>query len=96
MFIETNTAAEPGWQVKVIVDWPVLLEAAVPLQFIALGEVVRRDAFGFGMRFLRYEYRTRRKEVASTTHYDSTPFQMADHFLYFETVRSSRPSTSLI
>ena len=53
----------PGSRVKLIVEWPALLDGAVPLQFIALGQVVRRDAFGFAVRMLRHEYRTRRKEV---------------------------------
>lgn len=64
MFIETNREAEPGSQVKIVAEWPVLLEGVVPLQFIAVGQVVRCDAFGFGMRILRHEYRTRRKDVA--------------------------------
>jgi hypothetical protein len=64
MFIETDREkAAPGTQLKIIADWPVLLGGAVPLQFIALGQVVRRDATGFAVRILRYEYRTRRREV---------------------------------
>ena len=63
MFIETKREAEPGSQVKIIAEWPVLLEGVVPLQFIAVGQVVRCNAFGFGIRILRHEYRTRRKDV---------------------------------
>jgi hypothetical protein len=66
MFIETDREAEPGAQIKIIADWPVLLEGVVPLQFIALGEIVRCDPRGFGMRILRYEHRTRRKEAMGT------------------------------
>jgi hypothetical protein len=62
MFIDTDLEkATPGSRVKLIVEWPALLDGAVPLQFIALGQVVRRDEFGFAVRVLRHEYRTRRK-----------------------------------
>src|ERR1700726_3576302 len=38
MFIETDSIkAKPGSRVKVIAEWPVLLEGSVPLQFIAFG-----------------------------------------------------------
>jgi hypothetical protein len=66
IFIETKGGAPPGTQVKIIAEWPVLLEGTIPLQFVALGEVIRRDARGFAMRILRYEYRTRRKSVSAT------------------------------
>ena len=58
MFIKTDREnVVPGS------EWPALLDGAVPLQFIALGQVVRRDSFGFAVCVLRHEYRTRRKEV---------------------------------
>jgi len=64
MFIKTDREkAAPGTQLKIVADWPVLLAGTVPLQFIALGQVVRCDASGFAVRILRYEYRTRRREV---------------------------------
>lgn len=66
MFIETDREkADPGSLVKIIMDWPVLLEGNIRLQFIAEGQVVRCDAFGFGVRILRHEYRTRRKELGT-------------------------------
>lgn len=66
MFIETDREkADPGSLVKIIMDWPVLLEGSIRLQFIAEGQVVRCDAFGFGVRILRHEYRTRRKELGT-------------------------------
>jgi hypothetical protein len=84
MFIETTREAEPGSQVKIIAEWPVLLEGTVPLQFIALGHIVRCNALGFGMRILRYDYRTRRKQITggrpsvSSTPSDRAPLQVAD------------------
>jgi hypothetical protein len=64
MFIETDREkAAPGSQVKIVMDWPVLLGGNVPLQFVALGQVARCDAVGFAVRILRHEYRTKRKEV---------------------------------
>jgi|SRR5579863_3188311 hypothetical protein len=92
MFIETDAPAEVGSQVKTVVEWPVPLEGEVPLQFIALGQVVRCDESGFAMHFLRYEYRTRRKEPAGTTHSDSFAFAHPGQFIYFETVRGASAS----
>jgi PilZ domain len=95
MFIETTREAEPGSQVKIIVEWPVLLQGAVPLQFIALGQVVRCNESGFGMRILRYEYRTRRKEVTggrpsvSSIPIDEGALQVAGHIIYVEKAGSS-------
>ena len=66
MFIETDREkADPGSLVKIVMDWPVLLEGNIRLQFVAEGQVVRCDAFGFGVRILRHEYRTRRKELGT-------------------------------
>jgi hypothetical protein len=96
LFIETNAGAASGSQVKIVVEWPVLLEGEVPLQFIALGEVIRCDESGFGMRLLRYEYRTRRKEPTGTLHSDSLSFPLPDQLICFDTVRGARPSTSLV
>ncbi len=96
LFIETPTGAASGCQVKIVVEWPVLLEGEVPLQFIALGEVVRYDESGFGMRLLRYEYRTRRKEPTGALHSDNISFPLPNKLIYFDTVRGARPSASLI
>lgn len=93
MFIETNAPAEVGSQIKIVVEWPVLLEGEVPLQFIALGQVVRCDESGFAMHFLRYDYRTRRKEPTGTVHSESLAFAHPGQFIYFETVRGASAST---
>ena len=92
MFIETDAPAEVGSQIKIVVEWPVLLGAEVPLQFIALGQVVRCDESGFAMYFLRYEYRTRRREPAGTVHSDSFTLAHPGQFIYFETVRGASAS----
>jgi len=92
MFIETDPPAEEGSQIKIVVEWPVLLGGEVPLQFIALGQVIRCDQSGFAMHFLRYEYRTRRKEPAATVHSDSLVFAHPSQFIYFETVRGASAS----
>jgi len=74
MFIETDREkAAPGTQLKIIANWPVLLAGTVPLQFVAAGQVVRCDGFGFAVRILRYEYRTRRREVIAMPTAGRTP-----------------------
>jgi hypothetical protein len=68
MYVEADAAkVKPRSRMKLIAEWPVLLEGSVPLQFIVYGQVVSCDGFGFAVRITRYEYRTRRKEVIPIT-----------------------------
>lgn len=64
MFIETDREkAALGSRVKIVMDWPALLDGNVPLQFVARAQVVRCDALGFAVSILQHEYRTKRKEI---------------------------------
>lgn len=48
-----------GRLVEVAVNWPVRLGGACPLQFVAVGKVVRSEATKAAVRIERYEFKTR-------------------------------------
>jgi hypothetical protein len=48
-----------GRLVEVAVNWPVRLEGACPLQFVAVGKVVRSEATKAAVQITRYEFKTR-------------------------------------
>ena len=56
-----------GRVVEVAVNWPVRLDGACPLQFVAVGKVVRSEAAKAAMQIARYEFKTRgRNGVAAS------------------------------
>jgi len=48
-----------GRLVEVAVNWPVRLGGACPLQFVAVGKVVRSEATKAAVQIMRYEFKTR-------------------------------------
>ena len=48
-----------GRLVEVAVNWPVRLGGACPLQFVAVGKVVRSEATKAAVQIARYEFKTR-------------------------------------
>jgi hypothetical protein len=48
-----------GRLVEVAVNWPVRLDGACPLRFVAVGKVVRSDATTAVVQIDRYEFKTR-------------------------------------
>ena len=47
-----------GALVEMSIQWPALLDGRVPLQLIATGRVLRREASYFAASFERHEFRT--------------------------------------
>lgn len=48
-----------GRLVEVSVNWPVRLGGDCPLQFVAVGKVVRSEATKAAVQIARYEFKTR-------------------------------------
>ena len=48
-----------GRLIEVAVDWPVRLDGACRLQFVAVGKVVRSEAGKAAVRIERYQFKTR-------------------------------------
>lgn len=49
-----------GSQIEAFIDWPLKLDARVPLQLYVLGRVVRESPQGFVLAFDRREFRTQK------------------------------------
>ena len=49
-----------GRTVEVAVNWPARLGGTCPLQFVALGRIVRAELNRAAVRIERYEFKTRR------------------------------------
>jgi hypothetical protein len=52
-----------GEKLEVSIEWPSLLNGGIPLQLVAIGNVVRGGTSSFAMRFRRYQFRTLRRRV---------------------------------
>jgi hypothetical protein len=55
----TQERLQMGRLVEVAVSWPVRLDGACPLQFVAVGKVVRSEATKAAVQITRYEFKTR-------------------------------------
>jgi hypothetical protein len=67
VLIKSSSTVGEGARVKVVFEWPSLLNGTIPLQLIALGTVVRRQSSGLAIAFEGYQFRTagRRANVAT-------------------------------
>jgi len=54
-----------GKVVEISVNWPARLDGVCPLQFVAMGKVVRSDHGKTAVRIERYEFKTRGVSAAS-------------------------------
>ncbi len=54
-----------GRLVELSVNWPAWLGGTCPLQFVALGRVVRAETARAAVRIERYEFKTRRTAAAT-------------------------------
>ncbi len=55
----THEELPVGRIVEIAVNWPARLDGTCPLQFVAIGHVVRSDAARAAVRIERYEFKTR-------------------------------------
>jgi len=49
-----------GASVEMRIEWPSLLDGRIPLQFLAVGRILRLEKTGFAASFERYQFRTMR------------------------------------
>jgi len=56
-----------GHLVEISVNWPVRLGGACPLQFVAVGKVVRSEATKAAVQIARYEFKTRGSNGAAAS-----------------------------
>jgi len=62
VLFETERHLRSGQRVELSVKWPAQLEGSCPLNFVALGRVVRVEDTRAATHIERYEFRTRRME----------------------------------
>jgi hypothetical protein len=67
VFITSRSNIREGTRMRVVIEWPSLLNGTTPLQLITIGTVVRRYDAGFAVVFEGYQFRTagRRANVAT-------------------------------
>jgi hypothetical protein len=56
-----------GARVRVVFEWPSLLNGTIPLQLVTLGTVVRRHYSGLAVAFEGYQFRTTGRRANLTT-----------------------------
>jgi hypothetical protein len=54
-----------GARMELRIEWPSLLEGKIRLQLVAIGRVVRSEAFAFAVMFSRYQFKTAPKTASA-------------------------------
>ena len=62
-----------GSRLEVNVEWPLLLDGAVPLKFVAHGKVVRCGGSMFAISFAQYQFRTMGRIIKVAAGYEGDP-----------------------
>jgi hypothetical protein len=58
MLLACRSSIPVGTRIKVVVEWPSLLNGTTPLQLITMGTVIRHEAEGLSIEFESYQFRT--------------------------------------
>ena len=58
LLVSADQDFSAGLRLEVNVEWPLLLDGAVPLQLVAHGKVVRCGDSTFALSFAQYQFRT--------------------------------------
>jgi PilZ domain len=58
VFITGDHNVREGTRMRVVIEWPSLLNGTTPLQLITIGIVVRRQNAGLAVAFEGYQFRT--------------------------------------
>jgi len=66
--IASRDEVRAGARMQMTIDWPVLLDGKIALQFHATGQVVRKGSEDFAATFLRHEFRTMRSASLPAVH----------------------------
>lgn len=59
VFLNTGTVLPTGKPIKVLIDWPVLLDEHCRLRLVIVGKVLRSDWGGTAVGITKYEFRIR-------------------------------------
>ena len=67
VFLQTESVLPVGQRIKVMIDWPVLLDQKCPLRLVIVGRVLRSNWAGMAVGIRSYEFFVRPKKVTTTT-----------------------------
>lgn len=59
VFLVAEDPPPVGKNIRVVVEWPAMLDGRCPLNLVIHGKTVRRELNGAAVRILRYEFRIR-------------------------------------
>ena len=59
VFLKTDRILRIGQSIRVLMDWPVLLEDRCPLRLVIDGKVLRSDQSGTAVKLTKYDFRIR-------------------------------------
>jgi hypothetical protein len=58
ILFQAERPLQPGLNVELSIDWPVLLHNVAPLRLVVTGRIVRSDERGVALRSVQHEFRT--------------------------------------
>jgi len=69
----TQSELPHGRLVELSVNWPARLGGVCPLQFVAVGRIIRSNSSCAAVRIRKYEFKTRRTESSPQPRLAATP-----------------------
>jgi hypothetical protein len=73
LLVSAQHEVSAGLRLEVNVEWPLLLDGAIPLQLVAHGKVVRCGGSMFALSFAQYQFRTMGRILKTVSNLDSDP-----------------------
>lgn len=67
ILVEHPHQLSQGAELELRIEWPLLLEGEIGLQLVATAKVVRSEPSGFAASFVRYQFRTVRRNLLSAS-----------------------------
>jgi hypothetical protein len=77
LLVSAQHEVSAGSRLEVNVEWPLLLDGAIPLQLVAHGKVVRCGGSMFAISFAQYQFRTMARMLKSISNLDSDPLEFS-------------------
>ncbi|HTA72491.1 MAG TPA: PilZ domain-containing protein [Bryobacteraceae bacterium] len=77
LLVSAQHEVSAGSRLEVNVEWPLLLDGAIPLQLVAHGKVVRCGGSMFAISFAQYQFRTMARMLKSISNLDSDPLELS-------------------
>ena len=77
LLVSAQHEVSAGSRLEVNVEWPLLLDGAIPLQLVAHGKVGRCGGSMFAISFAQYQFRTMARMLKSISNLDSDPLELS-------------------